>query len=404
MTLVEQQSQCYKSRKPKWWTQLSNRRGTRAQRQSIQRMTQRGYCLSRDILIDFGRVSNNCNRQQQHQQSEGAAAGDLDSTESRINEWKRAWWNKSLGIGATTNTTCGINEGGDDNDKSAAINPNIGIDDLISSSNNNSSKKNNEKYAQKLQDMYSYKCPLLPYKQYKEIWLEIGFGNGDNILANSKQYKDDVLFIGCEIHQPGVGAVLRQMEMEIYGKNDDDNLDRAEIIQPTSFQASSSYYQNIRIVPCDGIKLLSHLPNNYIDKILVTFPDPWPNECHVQWRVIQREVLREMHRVLKCCGGGRVYVATDDECFYDWARMIFHQESMSCDDAAIDGENRDGTNKKDHGATTQDDDQSTIECRWKEIVPTPERASWLPVVSHYEQKGLDEGRCTMLQCWEKCNS
>ena len=37
---------------------------------------------------------------------------------------------------------------------------------------------------------------------------------------------------------------------------------------------------------------------------------------------------------------------------------------------------------------------------WEEVVPCPDRENWLPAVSYYEQKGLDEGRSTMLQCWQ----
>ena len=125
--------------------------------------------------------------------------------------------------------------------------------------------------------------------------------------------------------------------------------------------------KNVRILPGDGIKLISHLPWDYVDAILVTFPDPWPKESHAQWRVIQCEVVREMHRVLKSgSGSGRVYVATDAECFDNWTKEVFRQESSS----------------------------------WEEVRPCPEREGWLPVVSYYEQKGLDEGRRTMLQCWQ----
>mmetsp|Transcript_27687 Transcript_27687/g.57824 ORF Transcript_27687/g.57824 Transcript_27687/m.57824 type:complete len:184 (-) Transcript_27687:22-573(-) len=152
---------------------------------------------------------------------------------------------------------------------------------------------------------------------------------------------------------------------------------------PSSRQPPSC--QNIRILPGDGIKLLTHLPTNYLDVVLVTFPDPWPRECHVQWRVVQREVVREMHRVLKPFG--RVYVATDAECFDAWTREKFQQESSSSSSSCdlVDG--------GDNGITTAH--------HWNELVPCPDRASWLPVVSYYEQKGLDEGRSTMLQCWQR---
>ena len=171
-------------------------------------------------------------------------------------------------------------------------------------------------------------------------------------------------------------------------------------------------YQNIRIIPGDGIKLLSHLPTNYLDAILITFPDPWPKESQECWRVIQGEVVREMHRVLKTdCGsgcdessGGRVYIATDAECFDLWTREVFHKESFSSDSL-----NSDGAEENRRGGKEDDDDndpksttgkQQQPSALWKEVVPCPDRKGWLPVASYYEQKGLDEGRCTMLQCWQ----
>jgi len=250
-----------------------------------------------------------------------------------LDKWKRYWWNKALGIV--------------DSSGSRYDHPNIGINDLISS---NKKSSNNEKYAQKINDMYQYECPLPP-RNYKQIWLEIGFGSGLNLLANAKQHPD-ILFLGCEIHQPGVGTILQNIEKELNASE-----------TPTS-SSSSSPYQNIRILPGDGIKLLSHFPANYLDAILITFPDPWPNENEHDWRVIQSGILKEMHRVI---ASGKVYVATDAECFNDWARSIFIKDTP----------------------------------HWKEATPTPDRSSWLPVVSYYEQKGLDEGRKTMLQCWEK---
>ena len=54
------------------------------------------------------------------------------------------------------------------------------------------------------------------------------------------------------------------------------------------------------------------------------------------------------------------------------------------------------------GVDEDEDEGKTMSTTlWKEVTPTPNRSSWLPVVSYYEQKGIDEGRKTMLQCWEK---
>jgi tRNA G46 methylase TrmB len=288
----------YESRKPKWWTKLARRRGTKSQRQAIQRMTHRGYFLSKEVLADFSRINNRSNR--------------YGNTDALVNDylsdqWKRCWWNRVLAVKELNDapTEC-------------AIDTSIVVDDR------------NKKYASKFRHMIEF-TNIRPARQFNQRWLEIGFGNAKNNPVN--------LYIGSEIHQPGLGALAQKIEA-------DDSLD------------------NIFILPGDGIKLLYHLPNNYLDTILITFPDPWPKEFHARWRVVQTETIREMKRVLNA--NGRVFVATDAVGFNDWSREIFTDENSD----------------------------------WSEIMPCPARDEWLPIVSYYEEKGLNEGRHTMLQCWQ----
>ncbi|KAL7464631.1 hypothetical protein ACHAXS_004966 [Conticribra weissflogii] len=350
----------YRSRKPKWWTQLSGRRGTRAQRQATSRMIQRGYCLSKELLTEFSRVDNRVKQ---------GNAEECDNHDFPMAIWKKLWWDRSLAILS------------DDGDKcyETALQAMKNVNELATTSSGNA-----EKYAYKAMNMFNHKNPL-PSKSYEKVWLEIGFGNGDNLLANAKNHPD-ILFMGSEIQSCGIGAVLRRMEMEIgfigadSTSEDSDGMgdkirfadeNSNDPLPPPVTLQSNSPHQNVRILPGDGVKLLTHLPNNYLKVILITFPDPWPKECHHHFRVIQEEVLREMQRVL-CCNG-RVFVATDAECFDTWTRKVFKQ--CSCDR----GDNK---NKS-----------------WEEVIPCPDRSEWLPAVSFYEQKGIDEGRGTMLQCW-----
>ena len=343
-------AQEYEARKPKWWTQLSGRRGTRAQRRTIERMTHCGYCFSKEVLSNFSRINNSARH--------NGSITEYHMTEERdtsaADRWRRIWWNRSLAVF-------------DEEDDAAEVKP---VVDTVTNSRN-------QKHKEKIDLMYNNKSPLVP-RWYDEVWLEIGFGNGDNIIANAKR-DPELLFMGSEIHQPGIGTVLRQMELEL-GLRDNDAAEEEEkkkVDNNTTISTSATKdneqdlnkqaCKNIRILPGDGIKLLSHLPCQYLDKILVTFPDPWPKSGHSHWRVIQKDSLIEMHRVLK--DNGLVFVATDSDVFYKWTRNIFEQESSN-------------------GV-------------WEEVCPCPDRTNWLPIVSYYEQKGIDEGRHTMLQCWKK---
>lgn len=297
----------YESRKPKWWTKLARRRGTRSQRQAIQRMTNCGYFLPKEVLADFSRINNRSNKS-------GGVDASVNVNLSITDDWKRGWWNRVLAVKE-------LNDAPTD----CAIDTSIVMDDR------------NQKYASKFQHMNEF-TNIRPARQYNQVWLEIGFGNGANVFANALN-NPDTLYIGSEIHQPGLGTLAQKIET-------DDSV------------------QNIRILPGDGIKLLYHLPNKYLDAVLITFPDPWPKEFHARWRVVQTETIKEMKRVLNAYG--RVFVATDAVGFNDWSRIIF---------------------------TNENDD-------WSEVIPCPPREKWLPIVSYYEEKGLNEGRHTMLQCWQ----
>ena len=93
-------------------------------------------------------------------------------------------------------------------------------------------------------------------------------------------------------------------------------------------------------------------------------------------------------------GSGRVYIATDATCFNDWTRNIFNQEVAAAAATSNNNDEKEEDQSNNTGATN-------THSNWKEVIPTPDRESWLPIISYYEQKGLDEGRHTMLQCWEK---
>ena len=46
---------------------------------------------------------------------------------------------------------------------------------------------------------------------YKEIFLEIGFGSGDFLIDNSEN-KKDALFIGSEVHLNGFSKILKHIK------------------------------------------------------------------------------------------------------------------------------------------------------------------------------------------------
>lgn len=115
--------------------------------------------------------------------------------------------------------------------------------------------------------------------------VEIGFGNGDNLLtlAASRPAED---FLGIEVHRPGVGRLLLQLEERGLG--------------------------NVRVVCRDAVEMLErNLNGQCLDEILILFPDPWPKKRHHKRRLIQPAFVALLADRLK--GGGALRLATDWE-------------------------------------------------------------------------------------------
>jgi tRNA (guanine-N7-)-methyltransferase len=115
-----------------------------------------------------------------------------------------------------------------------------------------------------------------------DVWLEIGFGGGEHLLALAAQ-RPDVGFIGCEPFEDGVVKVLSAVET---GKA-----------------------ANIRLWPDDARPLLRLLPPASIGRTFILFPDPWPKKRHHKRRLISGPTLGELARVMRA--GAELRVATD---------------------------------------------------------------------------------------------
>ena len=113
--------------------------------------------------------------------------------------------------------------------------------------------------------------------------LEIGFGMGDTTaeIAASHPEQD---YLGVEVHTPGVGALLKQVE--------------------------ARGLRNIRIIEHDVQDVIAHqLPDDYLTGIHVFFPDPWPKARHHKRRLIQKHLVTSLTRKLRY--GGYLHLATD---------------------------------------------------------------------------------------------
>lgn len=114
---------------------------------------------------------------------------------------------------------------------------------------------------------------------------EIGFGNGEHLLALAASHPADE-FLGIEVHRPGVGRLLLQLEERGLG--------------------------NVRVICRDAVEVLERcLEGACLDEILILFPDPWPKKRHHKRRLIQPPFVALLAQRLR--SGGVLRVATDWE-------------------------------------------------------------------------------------------
>lgn len=125
--------------------------------------------------------------------------------------------------------------------------------------------------------------PLTVFGYGVPLTLEIGFGNGDALLAMAER-EPGTGFLGIEVHRPGVGRLLLE-------------LDRRGI-------------ENVRVICADAMPVLFDcLPDHCLDRVLLFFPDPWHKQRHHKRRLVQPPFIEAVAAKLK--PGGILHMATD---------------------------------------------------------------------------------------------
>lgn len=74
------------------------------------------------------------------------------------------------------------------------------------------------------------------------------------------------------------------------------------------------HLSNLYAVCADALTYLRYYaPEKSVDEVYVNFPDPWPKLKHAKNRIIKKEFLNELSRIVK--PGGRANFVTDDAAY-----------------------------------------------------------------------------------------
>jgi len=124
-----------------------------------------------------------------------------------------------------------------------------------------------------------------------KIVIEIGFGMG-SATARIAEQNPDINYLGIEVHRPGIGRLLWEIEKR--------NL------------------KNIRIIEGDAVEILENkIRDNTVSAFHIFFPDPWPKKRHHKRRLITRPFTDLL--AAKLLEGGYIYMVSDWNDYGVWA-------------------------------------------------------------------------------------
>ena len=131
---------------------------------------------------------------------------------------------------------------------------------------------------------------LATWPRRAPLCLEIGTGNGENLLANARG-NPGLNYLAVEVHRPGIGQLL--LQVEAHG------------------------ISNVRVSTADIHTVLERLPGECLQEVAIFFPDPWPKTRHHKRRLLKASFFRLLEP--KLARHGRVHIATDIE---DYAESL----------------------------------------------------------------------------------
>ena len=124
--------------------------------------------------------------------------------------------------------------------------------------------------------------------------------------AQIAQAAPETNFLCCEVHEAGVGALLKRI--------------------------GEQGLANVRIVQHDAVEVLERMiAHGSLAAIHVFFPDPWHKKRHHKRRLIQPALVREL--ALRLQRGGYLHCATDWQPYAEQMFDVLSSEPLLCNSA-----------------------------------------------------------------------
>ncbi|MDI9348144.1 MAG: tRNA (guanosine(46)-N7)-methyltransferase TrmB [Methylacidiphilales bacterium] len=140
--------------------------------------------------------------------------------------------------------------------------------------------------------------------QNKKLWnplqIEIGFGSGENLIYSAEQLPSQC-HVGIELYISGIASLITK-------KN-------------------QNQLTNLVVVQEDALEAMQQVPDQYVSRINIFFPDPWPKKRHHKRRLLSEAFISSCYRTLAL--GGLLHIATDDRDYFGHALQCISISSAS---------------------------------------------------------------------------
>ena len=121
--------------------------------------------------------------------------------------------------------------------------------------------------------------------------IEIGFGMGRATAVIAEQ-NPEINYLGIEVHRPGIGRLLWEIEKR--------------------------GLKNLRIIEGDAAEIIKEkVKDSSVSAFHIFFPDPWPKKRHYKRRLIARPFTDLL--ASKLIPAGYIYMVSDWEDYGNWA-------------------------------------------------------------------------------------
>ena len=144
------------------------------------------------------------------------------------------------------------------------------------------------------------------------LHLEVGSGKGRFIIEMAKRYPE-INFIGMELQ---TSAIFKLLEKQLEEK-----------------------LPNLQLLNGDAKEITEYFAPGEINKLMLTFSDPWPKTKHAKRRFTHERFLTRFEAILK--EAGEFYFKTDNRELFEFSLMSLNQYGMQFDEIILDVHNSD---------------------------------------------------------------